>query len=70
MAASETPNMTGYIANKNLVGPTTCSPCWEHDKCDFDRECMKMISAEAVAEAACEQIEIHRRPLETQTLSI
>jgi hypothetical protein len=66
----ETPDKTGYIANKNLVGPTPCSPCWEENKCDFDRQCMKMISVEAVVSAAIEQIERHGSPLEIETISL
>jgi len=66
----ETPDKTGYIANKNLVGPTPCSPCWEENKCDFDRQCMKMISVEAVVNAAIEQIGRQGSPLETETISL
>lgn len=66
----ETPDKTGYIANKNLVGRTPCSPCWEENKCDYDRECMKMISVEAVVNAALEQIARHGRPLETETVQL
>lgn len=66
----ETPDKTGYIANKNLVGPTPCSPCWEENKCDYDRQCMKMISVEAVVNAAIEQIERHGSPLEIETISL
>ena len=66
----ETSDKTGYIANKNLVGATPCSPCWEENKCDYDRECMKMISVEAVAGAALEQIDRHGSPLETEVVNL
>jgi ADP-heptose:LPS heptosyltransferase len=66
----ETPDKTGYIANKNLVGVTPCSPCWEENKCDYDRECMKMISVETVVEAVMEQINHHGNPLETEVVSL
>lgn len=66
----ETPETTGYIANKNMVGITPCSPCWEENKCDYDRECMKMISVEAVASAAFEQIGRHGSPLATETVNL
>jgi hypothetical protein len=66
----EAPRMTGYIANKNLVGATPCSPCWEQDKCDHDRECMRMISVEAVTTAALDQIQNHGQPLETEVVRI
>ena len=66
----ETPDKTGYIANKNLVGITPCSPCWEENKCDYDRECMKMIPVETVANAAMEQIDRHGSPLETESINL
>jgi ADP-heptose:LPS heptosyltransferase len=66
----ETPDKTGYPANKNLVGATSCSPCWLENKCDYDRECMKMISAETVANAAMEQISRYGAPLETEVASL
>lgn len=66
----ETPDKTGYIANKNLVGVTPCSPCWEENKCDYDRECMKMIPVETVVNAALEQIEQYRNPLETEVVNL
>jgi len=64
------PSLLGYIANKNLVGVTPCSPCWEENKCDYDRECMKMISVEPVVNAALEQIERHGSPLETEMINL
>jgi ADP-heptose:LPS heptosyltransferase len=66
----ETPATTGYIANKNLIGVTPCSPCWEENKCDYDRECMKMIGVEPVVGAAIEQIEKYGSPLETEIISL
>jgi hypothetical protein len=61
----ETPELTGYIANANLTGPTPCSPCWLRSKCDFGHECMNMISAGSVLEAALAQIARHGTMLET-----
>jgi ADP-heptose:LPS heptosyltransferase len=66
----ETPDKTGYIANKNLVGSTPCSPCWEENKCDYDRECMKMISVETVLSATIKQIERHGSLLETEVVNL
>ena len=66
----ETPDKTGYAANQNLIGPTSCSPCWEENRCDYDRECMKMISAEAVVNATTEQIKKHGSPLETEVVEL
>jgi ADP-heptose:LPS heptosyltransferase len=66
----ETPATTGYTANKNIIGLTPCSPCWEENKCDYNRECMNMISVEAVVGAATEQINRHGSPLETEIVKI
>lgn len=66
----ETPDKTGYIANRNLVGVTPCSPCWEENKCDFDRECMKLISVENVVNAAIEQNDRHGSSLETEVVNL
>lgn len=60
----------GYSAFSNLIGATPCSPCWEENKCDYDRECMKMISVEAVVNAAIEQIECHGSLLETEVVHL
>ena len=64
------PSHFGYIAFKNLLGLTTCSPCWLDNTCDYDRECMKMISIESVVNAAMEQIELFGQPLDTETVFI
>lgn len=66
----ETPDTTGYIANQNLVGVTPCSPCWEENKCDHDRECMKMISVAMVVKAVEEQIQRQGSPLETEMVRL
>jgi ADP-heptose:LPS heptosyltransferase len=66
----EAPDKTGYIANRNLVGVTPCSPCWEENKCDHDRECMKLISPEAVLNAAIEQNDSYGSPLQTEVVKL
>jgi ADP-heptose:LPS heptosyltransferase len=63
----ETPQLTGYSANANLTGPTPCSPCWLRNDCDFNHECMNMISAATVLETALEQIARHGSPLQIDT---
>jgi ADP-heptose:LPS heptosyltransferase len=60
----------GYVAHRNLIGATPCSPCWLDNSCDYGRECMKIISVEAVVSAAIEQIERHGSPLEIETISL
>lgn len=66
----ETPAATGYIANRNLVGITPCSPCWEENRCDYDRECMRIISVQSVVDAAIEQMSSYGKPLETENVSL
>jgi ADP-heptose:LPS heptosyltransferase len=64
------PSHFGYAAFANLIGATPCSPCWLDNTCDYDRECMKMISTEAVVNAAKEQIDRHGSPLETEAVNL
>jgi ADP-heptose:LPS heptosyltransferase len=66
----EAPGITGYIANKNLVGATPCSPCWLDNTCDYDRQCMKMIPVEAVVDATMQQITRHGGALEIELVNL
>lgn len=66
----ETPQTTGYIANANLIGATPCSPCWLRNDCNFNRECMNMISPEAVIDAALKQLARQGTPLETEIATL
>ncbi len=52
----ETPALTGYVANENLYTPLPCSPCWQRNKCDFERACMKQITVDAVLAAVEKQL--------------
>jgi ADP-heptose:LPS heptosyltransferase len=66
----ERPWQSGYSANVNLTGDTPCSPCWRWNTCDFDHECMKLVSADAVIDAAFLQASRHGSPLECDTASL
>lgn len=56
---------SGYPCNENLETNPACSPCWQSNKCDFDRVCLTDISVEDVL-AAVERIEKRLlSPLET-----
>jgi hypothetical protein len=66
----EDPAITGYIANENIVGKTACSPCLFRSRCDFDHECMKIITPEMVITAALRTIECHEKPLPVETANI
>ncbi len=66
----EHPYQTGYVANENLYTPLPCAPCWKMNSCDFDRECMRRISAGMVSEAVLRQSERCGTPLPTDTYTI
>jgi ADP-heptose:LPS heptosyltransferase len=48
----EHPSQSGYAENVNLFTPLECSPCWLWNRCPYDRECMRRISASDVVDAA------------------
>ena len=65
----ETPALTGYTANENLCTPLPCSPCWQRSRCDFNHDCMKQISVEAVLASVEKQLaQTGALPEETATL--
>jgi hypothetical protein len=66
----ETPGISGYIANENVVGLTFCSPCWQRNKCDFGRECMRMIQPAEVTAAVRRQLARVGTPLELEQVDI
>lgn len=66
----ETPQHTGYVANRNLTGTPHCSPCWLRNRCEYDRVCMRMIEPEAVIKAAEAQMAKWGLPLEVETTFI
>lgn len=45
------PSRSGYPENMNLFSALPCSPCGYPSHCEFDRECMRRITPELVAEA-------------------
>ncbi|MEI9898288.1 MAG: glycosyltransferase family 9 protein [Chthoniobacter sp.] len=61
------PWQIGYSANVNLIGDPPCSPCWLRNRCDYDHVCMRVISPEAVIQAAQEQMTKRGLPLELET---
>jgi hypothetical protein len=52
-----------YSCNENLATLLPCSPCWQSNHCDFDRECMRQISVERVVAAIRKQIARFGTPL-------
>lgn len=66
----ENPAVSGYECNENLVGKTSCSPCWQRNRCDHDRECMRMIDADHVVEAAKRQLSLWGHPVVSEKTHI
>lgn len=60
----ERPWQSGYTCNVNLTGDTPCSPCWRWNTCDYDHECLKLVSASAVVEGVFAQAQKHGSELE------
>jgi len=52
-----------YSCNENIRGDTACSPCWQSNVCEFERECMRRISVNDVVEAVSRQLERFGSPL-------
>lgn len=53
----ELSSQSGYICNENLASTMPCSPCWLRNDCEYERECMRMIDADAVLKAVIRQAE-------------
>ena len=66
----ENPLVSGYRANENVVGRTTCSPCWQRNKCDYGHECMRMIEPPEVVAAVLRQLEREGTPLEVEQVTL
>lgn len=52
----ERPEISGYICNKNVKSDQPCSPCWQRNRCDYDRVCMTSIDPSMVLEAIHESL--------------
>ncbi len=59
----EAPWQSGYTCNTNLHGAMPCAPCWQWNRCDFDRECMRQIQAADVVQAVITMMDRPRNPL-------
>jgi hypothetical protein len=64
----EKPRQSGYPCFGNISSDTECSPCWLHNRCDYQKKCMTMISADIVQEAMSEQLKLQSVPLTTDLL--
>jgi hypothetical protein len=50
------PDVSGYTTHHQLYTPLACAPCGYSNHCEFDRECMRKITPEMVAEAVREAL--------------
>ncbi len=64
----EMPEQSGYGCFHNIYSPVACSPCWLHNRCDFDHRCMTMINTEVVKNAIDEQMKLTGEPLPVDIL--
>ena len=48
----EHPDQSGYAQNRNLFTELDCSPCWLWNRCPYERECMRRITAAQVIDEA------------------
>jgi hypothetical protein len=42
---------SGYPCNENIESNLKCSPCWQNNHCDYERECLTQISVDMVLES-------------------
>lgn len=59
---------TGYICNENLNSDVECAPCWRWNRCDYERKCMQMISADMVVTATEKVLDTQHLPLIEETV--
>ena len=66
----EDPQILGYSCNENLVGAMSCAPCWQRNRCDYDRECMRMIEPDQVVAAVLRQLARHGSPIKGEFIDL
>jgi ADP-heptose:LPS heptosyltransferase len=59
----EPPELTGYICNVNLAHRPACAPCWQRNRCEFQRICLEAIPVQAVGAAITTALTRPREPL-------
>ncbi|OOQ58076.1 glycosyltransferase family 9 protein [Mucilaginibacter pedocola] len=64
----ETPSQSGYGCFRNIYNAVPCSPCWLHNKCDFEKRCMTEITPEMVTDAALKELDLYGTPLPVDEL--
>jgi Glycosyltransferase family 9 (heptosyltransferase) len=66
----EAPWQSGYVCNTNLYTAVPCAPCWRANTCEFDRQCMREISAVDVVSAIRQMLKRPRNPLAVETVDV
>ncbi len=64
----EMPEQSGYACFTNLYSNVECSPCWQHNKCDYQHKCMTMITPGRVKDAILEALQ-NNTPLTNDILT-
>ena len=64
----EKPPQSGYRCFNNLYTDVECSPCWLHNKCDYQKKCMNAITADEVAAAIRQELSLCNIPLTADVL--
>jgi len=64
----EKPEQSGYQCFENIYTDVPCAPCWLHNKCDYDRKCMALISVDMVETAILKQLKLNKVPLPVDLL--
>ena len=65
----EKPAQSGYECFQNISSVVACSPCWLHNRCNFERMCMTLISAEMAEDAVLSQLQLFGTPLNIDILN-
>ncbi len=55
---------SGYSCNENVETHIPCAPCWLWNDCDFDRRCMRDITAQDILNALERVLARHGQPIE------
>lgn len=64
----EKPEQSGYTCFENLYSAVECSPCWLHNKCDHDKKCMRLITADMAENTILRQLRLTDKPLTVDIL--
>jgi hypothetical protein len=66
----EAPWQSGYTCNRNLYSAVPCAPCWQWNRCDYNRVCMDNISVAAVVHAVEEMMARGGAALEVASINL